>query len=63
MSNDVCNILIEPKETMAVILNGCIRYSLEDYIKVIQNIIRLFENDYIIDIYFHTWDTFEKTNV
>lgn len=63
MSNDVCNILIEPKETMAVILNGCIRYSFEYYIKVIQNIIRLFENDYTIDIYFHTWDTFPQTNV
>jgi hypothetical protein len=63
MSNDVCNILINHKETIAVILNGCIRYSLEYYDKVIQNIIRLFENDYIVDIYFHTWDTFEKTNV
>jgi hypothetical protein len=60
---ETSNLLTVSKEKMAVILNGCIRYSLEDYIKVIQNIIRLFENEYIIDIYFHTWDTFEKTNV
>lgn len=54
---------MDSNPTLAIIINGCIRDNIHEYIKVINNLINKFEYYYIIDIYFHTWDTFEKTNV
>jgi hypothetical protein len=48
---------------VCVILNGCIRNNLEFYIKTIDSINNFFDgmhNDYIVDIYIHTWASQEE---
>jgi alkyl sulfatase BDS1-like metallo-beta-lactamase superfamily hydrolase len=50
------------KPKCALFLNGCIRDSIENYCKCITNMLEIFSGEYDIDIYFHTWKSFNKTN-
>jgi hypothetical protein len=51
------------KSKCVLFLNGCIRDSLEKYCNVIKNILYIFSEYYDIDIYFHTWKSFDITNI
>lgn len=51
------------KPKCALFLNGCIRDSIENYCKCITNMLEIFSGEYDIDIYFHTWKSFDKTDI
>ena len=49
-------------KSIAVIVNGCIRDSMENYSNVIHNI-NLYLYMYDVSIYIHTWEPFPQTNI